>query len=120
MSDSQIQATSLFCRLLEQSKPEINGQALCGGVNAVAATHLLRERVLVLGKPLDWVTCPECGIETARVVRELTPDIIALHCPECGDISGSRRLREIHKVALQKFITSLLNGLRTCSLSFQQ
>ncbi len=92
MSDSQIQATSLFCRLLEQSKPEINGQALCGGDNAVAATHLLRERVLVLGKPLDWVTCPECGIETARVVRDLTPDIIALNCPECGEVSASRRL----------------------------
>lgn len=111
MSDSQIQASSLFCRLLEQSKPEINGQALCGGDNAVAATHLLRERVLVLGKPLDWVTCPECGIETARVVRDLTPDVIALNCPECGDVSASRRLRETHKVALQKFIPSLLNGL---------
>jgi hypothetical protein len=111
MSDSQVQATSLFCRLLEQSKPEINGQALCGGDNAVAATHLLRERVLVLGKPQDWVTCPECGIETARVVRDLTPDLIALHCPECGDVSASRRLRETHKVALQKFIASLLNGL---------
>lgn len=111
MSDSQVQATSLFCRLLEQSKPEINGQALCGGDNAVAATHLLRERVLVLGKPRDWVTCPECDIETARVVRDLTPDLIALHCPECGDVSASRRLRETHKVALQKFIASLLNGL---------
>lgn len=111
MSDGQIQATSLFCRLLEQLKPEINGQTLCSGDHAVAAKHLLSERVLVLGKLLDWVTCPECGIEIARVVRDLTPDMIALHCPECGDISASRRLRETHKVALQKFITSLLNGL---------
>lgn len=111
MSDSQIQATSLFCRLLEQAKPEINGQALCDGENAIAATHLLRERVLVLGKPLEWVTCPECRIETARVARELAPGRIALHCPACGDVSASRRLREIHQVALQKFVTSLLNGL---------
>lgn len=111
MSQAQVDATALFCRLLERTKPEINGQALLEGEHQVAAAHLRRERMLVLGKILDWVTCPECGIETAQVVRELSSDQMLLHCPECGDVVGSRRLRETHKAALQKFIPGLLNGL---------
>lgn len=73
MSQAQVNATALLCRLLERDKPEINGQALVTD-HPDAATHLLRERLLVLGRTLDWVTCPECGIETARVMRELSPD----------------------------------------------
>lgn len=111
MSQAQVDATALFCRLLESVKPEINGQSLREGDDKIAATHLLRERVLVLGKALDWVTCPECGVETARVVREKSPAEIILNCPKCGDVGGSRHLRETYKVALQKFIPSLLTGL---------
>ncbi len=120
MSLAQVDATSLFCRLMDLAKPEINGQALRDGRDKVAATHLLRERVLVLGKPLDWVTCPECGIETARVVREKSPDEIILHCPECIDVVASRHLRETYKVALQKFIPSLLNGLELSANGMKQ
>jgi len=109
MSQTQVDATALLCRLLERDKPEINGQALVTD-HADAATHLLRERLLVLGRTLDWVTCPECGIETARVVRELSPDTIALRCPACADVETPRRLRETHKVALQRVIAALLNG----------
>jgi len=110
MSQTQVDATALLCRLLERDKPEINGQALVTD-HADAATHLLRERLLILGRSLDWVTCPECGIETARVVRELSPDRIALRCPDCADVEALRRLRETHKVALQRVIAALLNGL---------
>ena len=110
MSQEQVDATALLCRLLERGKPEINGQALVTD-HADAATHLLRERMLVLGRSLDWVTCPECGTETARVVRELSPDRIALRCPACADVETPRRLRETHKVALQRVIAALLNGL---------
>ena len=110
MSQAQVDATALLCRLLERDKPEINGQALVTA-HADAATHLLRERLLVLGRTLDWVTCPECGIETARVVRELSPDRITLRCPACADVEAPRRLRETHKVALQRVIAALLNGL---------
>lgn len=120
MSQAQVDATALFCRLLDLAKPEINGQALREGRDRVAATHLLRERVLVLGKPLDWVTCPECGIETARVVREKSADEIILHCPECIDVVASRHLRETYKVALQKFIPSLLNGLALSANGMKQ
>ena len=110
MSQSQVDATALLCRLLERDKPEINGQALVTD-HPDAATHLLRERLLVLGRSLDWVTCPECGIETARVVRELSPDRIALRCPDCAEAQAPRRLGETHKVALQRVIAALLNGL---------
>lgn len=110
MSQTQIDATALLCRLLERDKPEINGQALVTD-HADAATHLLRERLLVLGRSLDWVTCPECGIETALVVRELSPNEIALRCPACADVEAPRRLRETHKVVLQRVIAALLNGL---------
>ncbi len=111
MSQTQVDATALFCRLLERAKPEINGQALRQGADAVAAALLLRERVLVHGAPLEWVTCPECGVQTARVVQDKSKETIALLCPECGDVEASRHLRETYKVALQKFVVSLLNGL---------
>ena len=111
MSQTQVDATALFCRLLERAKPEINGQALHAGEDAIAAAHLLRERVLVHGTPLNWVTCPECGVQTARVVQDKSKETIALLCPECGDVDGSLHLRETYKVALRKFVVSLLNGL---------
>ncbi len=106
MSQTQVDATTLFCRLLERAKLEINGQSLRQGSDAL----LLRERVLVHGIPLDWVTCPECGVQTARVVQDKSKEMIALLCPECGDIEASRHLRETYKVALKKFVASLLNG----------
>jgi hypothetical protein len=113
MSQSQVDATALLCRLLERDKPEINGQALVTD-HADAATHLLRERLLVLGRTLDWVTCPECGIETARVVRELSPDRIALRCPDCAEAQAPRRLRETHKVALQRVIAATVHRVCGC------
>ena len=120
MSQAQVGATALFCRLLDLAKPEINGQSLLEGRDKVEAKHLLHERVLVLGKPLDWVTCPECGIETARVVREKSPGEFILHCPECADVVASGHLRETYKVALQKFIPSLLNGLELSANGMKQ
>ena len=96
MSQAQVDATVLLCRLLERDKPEYNGQALFDA-GAEAATHLLRERLLVVGHPLDWVNCPECCSELARVVRDVSADRIALLCPECEDVDASRRLRETYK-----------------------
>ena len=111
MSQSQIDATALFCQLLEQDKPEINGQALHSGENKDAAVHLLRERLLVLGKTKEWVTCPECEVDLARVVREVGGDKIMLMCPQCQDVTGPRHLTDTHKVSMPKFQRSLLNGL---------
>jgi hypothetical protein len=53
MSQSQCDATALLCRLLDSTKPEINGLTLCSGEHANAGQQLLRERVLVIGTPLD-------------------------------------------------------------------
>ena len=111
MSQSQIDATALFCQLLEQDRPEINGQALHSGANKDAAVHLLRERLLVLGKTKEWVTCPDCEIDLARVVREIGGDKVALMCPQCQDVTGPRHLTDTHKVSMPKFQRSLLNGL---------
>ncbi|PSJ17158.1 hypothetical protein [Nitrosomonas supralitoralis] len=111
MSQEQINATTLLCRLLERNKAEINGTALREGEQKSAAELLLKERILVSGNPHEWITCPECRIETARVVRETSADQILLLCPECEDFEAPRYHRETHKVPLQKFIHLLLNGL---------
>ncbi|MCL9847194.1 hypothetical protein [Ralstonia solanacearum] len=110
MSQAQVDATVLLCRLLERDKPEINGQALFDG-DPQAAAHLLRERLLVIGRPLDWVTCPECRVEVARVVRDVSADRIALRCPECEDIDASRRLRETYTAVPARAVAALLSGL---------
>ncbi len=110
MSQAQVDATALLCRLLERDKPEINGQALFDG-DPQAAVHLLRERLLVVGRPLDWVTCPDCRVEIARVVRDVSADRIALRCPECEDIDASRRLRETYTAVPARVVAALLGGL---------
>ncbi|MDO3558737.1 hypothetical protein [Ralstonia pseudosolanacearum] len=110
MSQAQVDATLLLCRLLERDKPEYNGQALFDA-GAEAATHLLRERLLVVGHPLDWVNCPECCSEIARVVRDVSADRIALFCPECEDVDASRRLRETYKAVPARAVAAVLSGL---------
>ena len=111
MSQSQIDATGLICQLLEKDKAEIDGQTLRSGANRAAADHILRERLLVLGKPKDWVTCRECGIELAQVVRDISVYKVALRCPQCQDVAAARHLTDTHKVSLSKFIQSLMVGL---------
>ncbi|QIK19213.1 hypothetical protein [Ralstonia pseudosolanacearum] len=110
MSQAQVDATVLLCRLLERDKPEYNGQALFDA-GAEAATHLLRERLLVVGHPLDWVNCPECCSEIARVVRDVSADRIALFCPECEDVDAPRRLRETYKAMPARAVAAALSGL---------
>lgn len=110
MSQAQVDATVLLCRLLERDKPEYNGQALFDA-GAEAATHLLRERLLVVGHPLDWVNCPECCSEIARVVRDLSADRIVLFCPECEDVDAPRRLRETYKAVSARAVAAVLSGL---------
>ena len=113
MSTGQINATQLLCRLLEQSKPEVNGAALLGGDLGPGGTDLIRERLLVIGAPLTYVTCPECGIETARVVRETGRDRILLYCDECGDVDAGRELQQTYTVSLPRFLDQLIHGLGT-------
>lgn len=120
MSQSQCDATELLCQLLDRAKPEINGLALCSGEHAEAGQQLLRERMLVIGTPLDWVTCPECGTETARVVRELAHDTLLLSCPECGDVKAPRRLRETYRPSPKKLVDAIAIGLGLSPTSIKQ
>jgi len=111
MSQSQIDATALLCRMLDRDKLEFDGQAVHSAANKEAAAHLLRERLLVLGDSLGYVTCPECRIEQARVVRDVSREKVALLCPECEDVIGPRHLTYMYKAALSRFVSTLLVGL---------
>lgn len=111
MSQQQINATALLCWLLERNDTEISAATLREGERKSSAELLLKERMLVSGHSLDWINCPECWVESARVVRETSADQILLFCPECEDFEAPRYYRETHKVPLQKFIHRLLNGL---------
>ena len=79
MSEKLVNATGVLCRLLEQSKPTINGAALLGGEFGEGGHELVRERLLVLGPALSYLTCPDCGIEMARVVRFVGVDQVLLY-----------------------------------------
>ena len=86
---------------------------LLGGEYGNAGCDLLRERLLVVDASLSHVTCPECGVELARVVRDLAHEKILLYCDECSEVSSPRSLQETYKVSLPKFIDRLMLGLGT-------
>jgi hypothetical protein len=91
-------------------KPQIDGQALFSH-SRDAATHLIRERMLVLGSSNQWINCPECGVELARVVRDLSCDEILLMCPECVDVTAPKHYSTNHKVSFPKLVNNLSTGL---------
>lgn len=111
MSEKLVNATGVLCRLLEQSKPTINGAALLGGEFGEGGHELVRERLLVLGPALSYVTCPDCGIEMARVVRSVGVDQVLLYCDECGEVDADRALLQTYTVSLSRFIDRLVGSL---------
>ncbi len=111
MSGKLVNATGVLCRLLEQSKPTINGAALLGGEFGEGGHELVRERLLVLGPALSYVTCPDCGIEMARVVRSVGVDQVLLYCDECGGVDADRALLQTYTVSLSRFIDRMVSSL---------
>jgi len=111
LSEKLVNATGVLCRLLEQSKPTINGAALLGGEFGEGGHELVRERLLVLGPALSYVTCPDCGIEMARVVRSVGVDQVLLYCDECGEVDADRALLQTYTVSLSRFIDRLVSSL---------
>jgi hypothetical protein len=111
LSGKLVNATGVLCRLLEQSKPTINGAALLGGEFGEGGHELVRERLLVLGPALSYVTCPDCGIEMARVVRFVGVDQVLLYCDECGEVDADRALLQTYTVSLSRFIDRLVSSL---------
>jgi hypothetical protein len=111
LSGKLVNATGVLCRLLEQSKPTINGVALLGGEFGEGGHELVRERLLVLGPSLSYVTCPDCGIEMARVVRSVGVDQVLLYCDECGEVDADRALLQTYTVSLSRFIDRMVSSL---------
>lgn len=110
MSQAQITSTQVLCRLLEMDKPQITGQALHDHAKE-GAQHLIRERMLVHGPSSQWINCPECGVELARVVRDVSVDDVLLQCPECDDVTAPKHFSHNHKVSFPKLVSNLATGL---------
>ena len=111
MNGKLVNATSVLCGLLEQVKPAINGAVLFDGENSEGGPELVRERLLVLGPAISYVTCPDCGVEMARVVRAVGVDQVLLYCDECGEVNAGRNLLQTYTVSLSRFIDGLANSL---------
>lgn len=108
MSDKLVNATAVLCRLLEQAKATVNGAAL---LSEDGGAELVHERLLVLGAPLSYVTCPECGIESARVVRAVGVDRVLLYCDECGEVDAAHSLLQTYTVSLSRLVDRLVSSL---------
>lgn len=108
MSQKQLEATALLCQILERSKPQVVGSLFADATLVDALGELKRERLLTIGGPLEWITCPECGVEQARVVRTLAHDKILLLCGgDCGEFSAPGLLAQTFKVSLSKVLNYL-------------
>ena len=112
MSGKLVNATAVLCRLLEQSKPTVNGAALLGGAFGEGGSELIRERLMVLGPSLTYVTCPECGVEMARFVRTVGVDQVQLYCDECREVDAGHTLLQTYMVSLSRLIDRLVSSLK--------
>lgn len=110
MSQAQVDATALYCWLLDFDKPKITGVRLFEKERAAAAAHLVREQLLIRTESVEWLLCPDCG-EMARVLPQVTNNTISIKCPECDEVEAPVHSREIYQASLPKLVNSLLNGL---------
>lgn len=111
MSTPQVHSMGLLCHLLEQAKPQVNGSALLGGELGEGGRELIHERLLAIGPTRSHVTCPDCGIELARVVRPVGVDQVLLYCDECGEVETGSNLLRTYTVSLTKFVDRLATSL---------
>jgi hypothetical protein len=111
LSTAQVNAMGLLCQLLEQAKPQVNGAALFGGECGEGGRELIHERLLVIGPTLSYVTCPDCRIELARVVRPVSVDQVRLYCDECGEVDAACDHLKTYTVSLPKFVERLTSSL---------
>jgi hypothetical protein len=112
LSGKLISATGVLCHLLEQPKPVINGTDLLSGTFGEGGHELVRERLLTLGPTLSYVTCPDCGIQLARLVRPVGVDRILLYCDECGEVEAGRTLLHTYTVSLTRLVDRLVSSLK--------
>ena len=112
MSQVQVDATVLLCRLLESAGQEISGPILSDPEHQAALTQLRREKLLGFGQALNWLRCPDCGVEMARVVRDLPGDKVLLLCGgDCEDVEAPRSVRQTLLVQRDRVVGHLAQGL---------
>ncbi len=112
MSQTQIEATALLCRMLESTAKEISGPLLSDPGNQDALAQLRREHLVGFGEPLNWLQCPECRDDMARVVRELPGDKVLLLCGgDCEDFESPRSVCQTTVVNAERVVGHLATGL---------
>jgi hypothetical protein len=112
MSQTQIEATALLCRMLESTAKEISGPLLSDPGNQDALAQLRREHLVGFGEPLNWLQCPECRDDMARVVRELPGDKVLLLCGgDCEDFEVPRSVCQTTVVNVERVVGHLATGL---------
>ncbi len=112
MSQTQVEATALLCRMLESTAKEISGPLLIDRCNQAALAQLRREHLVGFGEPLNWLQCPECRDDMARVVRELPGDKVLLLCGgNCEDFEAPRSVRQTTVVNTERVVGHLAAGL---------
>jgi hypothetical protein len=112
MSQTQIEAMALLCRMLESTAKEISGPLLSDPGNQDALAQLRREHLVGFGEPLNWLQCPECRDDIARVVRELPGDKVLLLCGgDCEDFEAPRSVCQTTVVNVERVVGHLAAGL---------
>jgi predicted RNA-binding Zn-ribbon protein involved in translation (DUF1610 family) len=111
LSGKLINATAVLCHLLEQPKPTINGTELLGGTFGEGGHELVRERLLMLGPTLSYVTCPDCGVEISRVLRPVGVNKVLLYCDQCGEVEAENTLLQTYTVSLTRLVERLVSSL---------
>lgn len=108
MSQSQVSATAQLCRFLESSSQDFSGMSLSDAQSQRGIDLLLHERLMGFGMPLNFVNCPECGVELARVDRVLSGGRMRLMCHgECEDFEAPVALRQTYKLNVTKLVERL-------------
>jgi len=120
LSKAHISATSLLCRLLEQDRPEIDGAAFLDTDFILSGRELIHERLLAVGPAPTHVSCPDCGIELARIVRAQKNNQVLLYCDECEEVSASEEITKSYTINLKKFIKRLAFSLDFDSTSYTE
>jgi hypothetical protein len=98
--------------MLESTAKENSGPLLSDPGNQDALAQLRREHLVGFGEPLNWLQCPECRDDMARVVRELPGDKVLLLCGgDCEDFEAPRSVCQTTVVNVERVVGHLAAGL---------
>ncbi|NBP39568.1 MAG: hypothetical protein EBV34_14220 [Betaproteobacteria bacterium] len=102
----------LLCQLLEQDSPEIAASTLLNpDAYAKGGEALLHERLLSAGMARRYVTCPECLVEAARVVKHIDDSSALLFCDDCGELQSPLTVLRTYTVNVARVVERLATGL---------